>query len=134
MAWLSGINVHKYKVLAYGICSLLAGLTSILLTACLGSGQPSLGVGGLDMQNFIAVFVGGTRWGGGEGSIGGVLMGAAFVAVLTSGLNILNIPSYAQMVFTGGILVGAVALDTLRRNRALSSFFSIRKSPNSGRA
>lgn len=117
-ALLSGMRVDFARVMSYVICSVLTACTGVVLTAALGSGQPSLG-SYLTLLNFVVVFIAGTRWGGGEGSIVRVGLGVIFVAVLANGLNLLNISSYLQTVLNGSILLVALAVDTMRR-RGLS--------------
>lgn len=114
-AHLSGIPVDLIRILSYVICSLLAAFSGLILTAALASGQPSLGAD-LMMQNFIVVFIAGTRWGGGEGNIVTVFCAVIFVAALANGLNILNVSSYTQQVITGLVLVAALASDSIKRN------------------
>lgn len=113
-AKLSGIAVESNRVMAYVICSLLTGLASLILTAALGSGQPFLGTD-IGMQNFVVVFLSGTRWGGGEGTITAVALGVIFVAVLANGLNVLNVSSYTQIAVSGAILMLALTVDMARR-------------------
>ena len=113
-AELSGINIIFTRIKSYVICSLLVGVAGLVLTASLGSSQPSL-AGELSMQNFVVVFIAGTRWGGGEGSILKVALAVLFVAVLSNGLNIMNVSSYIQMAINGVILVAAICADILRR-------------------
>lgn len=117
-AWLSGIAVERHRLVAHVLCSLYVFFAALILTACLGSGQPYLGVGGLDMQSFIAVFLAGTRWGGGEGSASAVLLAALLVVIIWNGLNLINVSSYAQMVVSGSILVAVITLNTVRPSRA----------------
>jgi ribose transport system permease protein len=112
-ARLSGIPVDFTRIMSYVVCSTLAGLTGIVLTASLGSGQPGLGIE-LGMQNFVVVFIAGTRWGGGVGSIINIAFGVFFVAVLTNGLNVLNISSFVQMAVSGFILIAALCFDLIR--------------------
>jgi ribose transport system permease protein len=112
-AKLSGISVDFTRIMSYVICSVLAGFTGVVLTASLGSGQPSLGIE-LGMQNFVVVFIAGTRWGGGVGSIVNIAFGVIFVAVLTNGLNVLNVSSFVQMAVSGFILVAALCFDLIR--------------------
>lgn len=121
-ARLSGINIDVQRAKAYVICSLLVAFAGLVLTAALGSGQPSLGAD-LGMQSFVAVFIAGVRWGGGEGSIVEVALGVIFVTVLSNGLNVLNVSSYVQMVITGAILVFALTVDMVKQRRLSSKGF-----------
>lgn len=113
-ARLAGIPVDSRRIMTYVISSLAAAVAGLVLTASVGTGQPSLGGDAL-LQSFIAIFIAGVRWGGGEGSIVATAFGVLFVAVLTNGLNVLNVSSYAQMVISGGILVIALAADVIRQ-------------------
>jgi len=117
---LSGIPVEASKVSAYIVSGLLAGSSGLVLTAALGSGQPNLGAE-LSIQNFVAVFIAGTRWGGGEGSIVKVIFGVFFVSTLANGLNILNVSTFTQMVISGLTLVLALSVDAIRNMRTSSS-------------
>jgi len=123
-ARLSGISVDFIRILSYIICSLLVGFAGLILTAALGSGQPSLGAD-LSMQNFVVVFISGTRWGGGEGNIITVFFSVFFVAALANVLNIFNMSSYSQMVVNGLVLVAALTVGAIRRDGIPS--FLIRK-------
>lgn len=112
-AFLSGINVKRGRVIAYMICGISAAFAGLMLTASLGTGQPSLGLD-LAMTNFIAVFVAGVRWGGGEGNIFAVGGGALFVAILQNGLNIIGVSSFIQQIIIGLVLVVALTVDIFR--------------------
>jgi ribose transport system permease protein len=109
-ARLSGINVGRVKVIAYIFCSFCAAVGSILLTARVASGQPTLGTS-LALESVAAVVLGGVSLFGGRGSVIGVAFGVAFVSILSNGLNLLNVASYTQMMVIGGALIVAVALD-----------------------
>lgn len=114
-ARLSGIPVRKTKTWAYVISGLCAAVASLILTARVGSGQPTLG-GSLALESVAAVVLGGVSLFGGRGSIIGVGFGVAFVSILSNGLNLLNVSSYTQMMIVGVALIAAVAID-----QALSS-------------
>ncbi len=112
-AYASGINVHKVKLLAYTVCGTLAGLAGIIQAARSTTGQPNAGIM-YELDAIAAVVIGGTSLAGGVGGIGGTILGALLMGVITSGLDMLNVPSYYQQVAKGLIIVGAVMLD--RRN------------------
>jgi ribose transport system permease protein len=111
-ARLSGIKINRVKVLAYVFCSFCAAVGSIVLTARVASGQPTLGVS-LPLESVAAVVLGGVSLFGGRGSVVGVAFGVAFVSILSNGLNLLNVSSYTQMMVIGGALIVAVALDQM---------------------
>jgi ribose transport system permease protein len=107
-ARLSGIPIGAVKIAAYVLSGLCAAVASLILTARVASGQPSLGVT-LPLESVAAVVLGGVSLFGGRGSVFGVL----FISILSNGLNLLNVPSYTQMMVIGGALILAVSLDQI---------------------
>ena len=109
-ARLSGIDVGRIKIAAYVLSGVCASVGSIILTARVASGQPSLGAT-LPLESVAAVVLGGISLFGGRGSIVGVAFGVFFISVLSNGLNLMNVPSYTQMMLVGFALILAVSLD-----------------------
>jgi ribose transport system permease protein len=109
-ARLAGINIRAVIMVAYVISAFCAAVGSIILSARVGSGQPTLG-SSLPLESVAAVVLGGVSLFGGRGSVINVAFGVAFVSMLSNGLNLLNVDSYTQMMVIGGALIVAVALD-----------------------
>jgi ribose transport system permease protein len=109
-ARLSGIAIGAVKIAAYVLSGLCAAVGSLILTARVASGQPSLGAT-LPLESVAAVVLGGVSLFGGRGSVVGVAFGVLFISILSNGLNLLNVPSYTQMMVIGGALILAVSLD-----------------------
>ena len=65
-----------------------------------------------------AVLVGGTSLFGGVGSLSGTLVGALLLALVLNGMNLLNIHSNWQPLVTGVIVILAVWIDVVTRQRA----------------
>lgn len=117
---LSGVLTRRVTVFAYMFCSLMAAITGLYLTSRMGAGDPR--VGGLEYERFdldsiTAVLIGGTRLGGGKGSIIGTLAGVLIVSYLNNIFNLVGVSTYLQWVIKGLILLGAVALYSVRRDR-----------------
>ncbi|MDH7487837.1 MAG: ribose ABC transporter permease [Anaerolineae bacterium] len=108
-ARLSGIPTRRYITAVYAICGFLAALASVILVARLNSGQPSAGYG-FEFDAIAAAVVGGISLAGGEGSLGGTLLGVLFIEVLKNGLNILNVSSFYQQVVKGVVIALALLL------------------------
>lgn len=112
-AHLAGIPVRRYKLIAYALSGMLAGLAGVVLSSRLSSGQPSLGEG-LEFESIAAVVLGGARLGGGRGTVGGTLLGVIFLAVLANGLNLARVSSFTQMIVIGCVLIVALIVDRFR--------------------
>lgn len=114
VARLSGLNVVATKLRVYTVAGLLSALGGLVLTARLNSIQPTAGTGA-ELDVIAAVVIGGASLSGGQGSIGGTLVGALIIGVLRNGLNLLNVSSFWQQVVIGAVIAIAVMTDTLRR-------------------
>ncbi len=109
-AKLSGIFTEKYVILAYAISGFLAGISGMLLTARVGSGELTLG-STLMMKAIAAAVLGGTAVGGGKGDIPGVVLGAFFITLLANGMNLVGLGSFIQQVILGILLLFAIIVD-----------------------
>jgi len=110
---LSGINASFYKMLAYVIMGITAGISAVILTARLNAAEAIAGTG-YELDVIAAVVIGGTSLSGGSGSIIGTLVGALLIGVINNGMNLLGISPYFQLVVKGILIIGAVLLDRLR--------------------
>lgn len=115
-ARLSGIQVNRTVVFTFVVASLGAALTGVLLTARVGSGQLTAGDGYL-LASFAAVFLGSAALRDGEFHIFGTFIGVLTVGVGLNGLGILGVASSVQYIFSGGLLIFAVALSSVARKR-----------------
>lgn len=116
VARLAGINVTFMTVMVYVVCSVLAGLSGVVLGARLDSVQPSSGVG-YELDAIAAVVIGGTSLSGGTGGIGGTIVGVLIIGVLRNGLNLLSVSPFMQQVVIGAVIVLAVTAETLRKRK-----------------
>ncbi len=115
-AAVAGMPVKRVLVATYVLCSALAALGAIMMTARTGSGEPNLG-GSLSLQAIAGAVVGGTSLAGGRGGVGTAVLGALFVTILSNGMNLTRIDGYVQMVVLGAIVIIGVLLDRLRLER-----------------
>lgn len=114
---IAGINVKKYKILAFMLCSALAGATGIAVASRVGSANTSAGAGYF-LQSYAAAYIGCTVSGQGIPNVPGTFVGAAILSILANGLTILQMPSYMQNIITGIIIVVAVIAQKLGRGDA----------------
>jgi ribose transport system permease protein len=107
----SGIAVIKVKILVYVIMGILTSIAGLIITARLGSGQPSAGTG-FEMDCITAAVVGGTSMTGGRGKVLGTVVGVLLLTVLTNGMTLVGMDTYWQQVLKGIIIVVSVLADT----------------------
>ena len=112
----SGIQIERMKILAYVICSGTAGLGGILFALDVNSIQPAAHGNFYELYAIAAAVLGGCSLRGGEGSILGVIIGAAVMRVLYNAINVLGIPTQLEFAIIGSvILVGVIADELIRR-------------------
>ena len=112
-ARLSGVPVGRILLFVYIVSALLAGVGGVLMASQLRSGSATYGQW-YELYAITAVVVGGTSLSGGEGSIGGTLIGAFTIAVIANGMNLFNVESKVQLIVLGLVILGAVLLDRVR--------------------
>jgi ribose transport system permease protein len=118
-ARLSGVRVERVRIWAFAIAGLTAAVGGVLLSSRVGSGQLTAGDGYL-LNSFAAVFLGSAALRDGEFHILGTLIGVLTVGFGFNGLAILGAPTFFQYIFSGGLLIVAVALSTVARRYARS--------------
>ncbi len=106
----SGINVVKMHMIYFVLCSVMAALAGVWQVARLGSADPKIGIG-MEFSVISACILGGVNIKGGEGSILGVVIGTAILAILTNGMQMMDIQAFYQQVVIGVVLLAAVLLD-----------------------
>lgn len=114
-ARVAGIRVRSVTFVAYVGAGLLASLSALLLTARVGSGEPTLGGAALTIQSIVAVVVGGTSLAGGSGTVWNCLAGALVVTILSNGMNLVRINGFAQPMVLGALIVIAAFVASRQR-------------------
>jgi ribose transport system permease protein len=117
---LSGINIKRTETFVYMISGLLAGLTGVILTARLGSAQPTAGTG-YELDAIAAVILGGTSLSGGQGGIFPTVVGALILGVLDNILTLMNISPYVGSIAKGVVILLAVLADSKFKNLSLKA-------------
>jgi ribose/xylose/arabinose/galactoside ABC-type transport system permease subunit len=109
VALTAGIPVRRYKVYAFAVSGLMAGLAGAMAVARLGAAGPTLGQE-LLLNTLAAVVVGGTSLSGGIGGVHRTLIGVLIIALLDNGLNLMGVNQYSQMVIKGAVVIAAVLI------------------------
>lgn len=108
-AELSGINVVKTVWILYAIVGFFAACAGLARASYMSLGDPLSG-DGMELDNIIAVLLGGTAFSGGEGSVAKTIVGALIIMCVTIGLMTV-IPAFWQTVAKGSVLLFAVVLN-----------------------
>jgi len=112
-----GIPVSLYTFLAYTLAGAIVGLSGVMLTARVASGEATLGLE-MPLQSIAAAVLGGISLFGGEGRLYSAVLGAITIVLLSNGMDTANISSFVQMVAMGSILIAVVAADRYRKELA----------------
>jgi len=119
-ARLSGLKVFRTRILIFAITGLLAGFVGVLQASRLASGNPTIATG-LEFDVIAAVIIGGTSLAGGRGTMWGTFLGVLLITVLRNGMVLLGVNPYAQQVFSGAVVLGAVLVSYLRTRNTRES-------------
>lgn len=112
----SGIRVSRVLVGVYAAAGVLAAAAGILLAARATIGSPTAGQG-LELSAITVVVVGGTSLLGGKGRLVGTLGGVALLALLTSSITLLQLPSTITDLVRGAVIIAAAAVFVSRSRR-----------------
>jgi ribose transport system ATP-binding protein len=115
-AFVAGIRVDRIRCVAYLFSGFMAALAGLVVTARIGSGDPQAG-SQFTLSSIAAVVVGGTSVFGGRGTLAGTLFGATLLVMLQNALNQLHVTAYYQYIWTGALLLSAVALYSIDEYR-----------------
>lgn len=116
-ARLSGIKTKRIQFCSLLVSALLAGWAGISLAAVLGTGSPTAGTPYL-LPAFAAAFLGATQLKPGRFNAWGTLLGVLTLGAGTTGLALAAAPPWAANMFTGVVLIAALAVTTVERNKA----------------
>ncbi len=111
---LSGINVRLTTYGVYTFSALMCAIAGVMMTARLGNGVPTGGVG-YETDAIASAVIGGASLAGAEGTIIGTVLGAIIMQTLRNGGNLLGINAFIMEVVIGLLIIGAVLLDKRRK-------------------
>jgi ribose transport system permease protein len=115
----SGIATRRIKITVLVLSGLAGALAGLLYTGQFASARYDLGGNDL-LAVLAAVVIGGTALSGGRGSVAGAIAGALLVGLVSNGVILLGFSTPQQQIFSGLIIVLAVALSG-RRTSGLRS-------------
>lgn len=109
-AALSGVRVAQVKVAVYVFSGFCASLVGLIIASQLQASHPATGET-FELNAIAAAVLGGTSMSGGRGRVGGTVIGAFVIGILSDGLVMLGVSSFWQTVIKGVVIIGAVVID-----------------------
>lgn len=106
----AGIRISGLVRAAYCLSGLAAGIAGIIVAGRLGTGYPNAG-DGMELDAIVAVVLGGTPLKGGRASVLGILSAVLLLGVLNNLLNLLQVPTFTQILIKGLIVIAAILAD-----------------------
>ena len=113
-AGLSGVRVNRVKMSVYMFSGFCAALVGLVIASELVAAQPATGET-FELTAIAAVVLGGTSMSGGRGTIGGTIVGAFVIGILSEGLVMMGVSTFWQIVVKGLVIVLAVVIDQTQR-------------------
>jgi D-xylose transport system permease protein len=117
----SGIKVGRIYLSVFVLCSTLAATGGMLIAAQLTSVSQASGTTDTNLTAIAAAVIGGTSLFGGRGSAYSAMLGILVLQSIQSGLNVIGVGSPVRYMITGGVLILAVAIDSVARRARSSS-------------
>ena len=114
VATLSGVRSDRVIILSYVISAVCAAFVGVLLGGYTGMSDQKIGEG-YDLDSIAVAVLGGAAIGGGSGSVGGTILGAVIILVLTNLSLLMGFPIQSQMVIKGGVIILALWLTARRK-------------------
>lgn len=111
-----GIASKRLVFGAFALSGLLCGFAGVLWGARYGTVDSSV-ASGYELVVLAAVVVGGVSVNGGSGSIGGIVLGAAILSVISTGLGLVNVSQFWLQAIQGAVIVAAIVSDSIIRTR-----------------
>ncbi|KOF14081.1 sugar ABC transporter permease [Ensifer adhaerens] len=111
---MSGIRVNRVKMFVYMFSGFCAAIVGLVISSELMASHPATGTN-LELNAIAAAVLGGTSMSGGRGTIGGTIIGAFVIGILSGGLVMMGVSSFWQMVIKGLVIIVAVVVDQAQR-------------------
>jgi erythritol transport system permease protein len=113
-AALSGIRIARVKMFVYMFSGVCAAIVGLVVSSELMASHPATGES-FELNAIAAAVLGGTSMSGGRGTIGGTIIGAFVIGILSDGLVMMGVSSFWQMVIKGLVIIVAVVVDQAQR-------------------
>jgi D-xylose transport system permease protein len=111
----AGINVNRYRMLAFAFGGFSAGVAGLLYCSELAGANDSIPGGNFVLYAVAAAVIGGTSLVGGRGKMIHAVIGGLLIAIIYNGMALINMSTATQYIAIAVVLLAAVTVDSLAR-------------------
>ena len=124
---LSGIRTKSVVIRVYVLSGILSALAGIVHMSRLNASEPVIGEA-FPLDAIAAVLIGGTPLSGGEGGVGGTVIGALVITIIINAMNLLGISSLLQTFVLGALIIIMISVQShSRRLFSLPQIFPVKR-------
>lgn len=120
-ARLAGVHTNSLRFATLLVSAVLGGVAGIVLASSIGSGSPTAGDPYL-LSGFSAAFLGATQLKEGRFNAWGTIIAIILLGTGIVGLGLAGAALWAQSLFTGVVLIAALAVTSYERRQVSLSF------------
>ena len=111
----AGVNVNRYRLLAFSLAGLTAGIGGLIYASRLGGISDAIDGGNLVLESVAAAVIGGTSLFGGRGKMINAVVGGVIIATIPNGMGLIGMSAATQYIATALVLLAAVTIDSIAR-------------------
>jgi D-xylose transport system permease protein len=114
----AGIAVNRYRLLAFAMTGMTAGIAGLVYASTLGGISSGIPGGTLVLYSVAAAVIGGTSLYGGRGKMIDAIVGGLVIGVIYNGMALIQLTASVEFIATGFVLLAAIAIDSIARRGA----------------
>ena len=111
----AGVNVNRYRLMAFSLAGLSAGIAGLIYASRLGGITDGIDGGNLVLESVAAAVIGGTSLFGGRGKMINAVVGGVIIATIPNGMGLIGMSAATQYMATALVLLAAVSIDSIAR-------------------
>jgi D-xylose transport system permease protein len=111
----AGVNVNRYRLMAFSLAGLTAGIAGLIYASRLGGITDGIDGGNLVLESVAAAVIGGTSLFGGRGKMINAVVGGLIIATIPNGMGLIGMSAATQYMATALVLLAAVSIDSIAR-------------------
>jgi D-xylose transport system permease protein len=111
----AGISVNRYRLMAFMLSGLTAGIAGLLYVSNLNGISTGIEGGTYVLYAVAAAVIGGASLYGGRGKMIHAVLGGLVIGTIDNGMSLINLSASSQYIVTALVLLAAVIVDSIAR-------------------